>query len=169
MPQKRREWSDADDNAIRDGHAAGESQRQIAETIGCTQPEVSRRARWLGIIWTQTVQTEAMAAVNRVKSAQARARLAELSIADAVVMHERMHEPHEVIVSTPAGPMPVTLDVPDAKATAEFAAAMERLVKVHENLTRMNSGSDSDAAKSMLNTLMEQARALIEGADSGGD
>lgn len=157
----RWEWTPEQDSTLREHHALGKTQTAAAATIGCTQPDISRRAKQLGIIWN-TGQTTAANQAQRDLSAQARAQLAAAVLADAINIRERIWDQYTVIVSTPHGPVTEILDLPDAKAVAEFTAAVERLIKSHENLTRMGAGQDADVAKSMLNELFEQVKKLAD-------
>ena len=159
----RWEWTPEQDSTLREHHALGKTQQQAADQIGCTRPNISRRAKRLGILWQEpSPAIQAMRQKNADRSAQARAQLAAAVLADAINIRERIWDQYTVIVSTPHGPVTEILDLPDAKAVAEFTAAVERLIKSHENLTRMGAGQDADVAKSMLNELFEQVKKLAD-------
>lgn len=158
----RWEWTPDQDATLREHHAQGNTQTHIANTIGCTQPDISRRAKQLGLLWHINTATAAMNQVTRDKSAQARAQLADAVLADAIALRERIWDQYTVIVQTPAGPQTEVLELPDAKAVAEFTNAVERLIKTHENLTRMGAGKSTDHAKSMLVQMQEALLAAVE-------
>ncbi|NKU46771.1 hypothetical protein GS897_20625 [Rhodococcus hoagii] len=147
--------------AIREGHALGRSQADIARELEIPQPIVSRWAKRMGLLWSISPNVQAMNDKVRERIALERALLAEAAIADAKAIRERIWDEYEIVASTPAGPQRMTLDLPDAKAVGDFASAVQKLVMTHDNLTRMGAGSSADHAKSMLNQLMEQARRLV--------
>ncbi|MBM4518364.1 hypothetical protein GS435_02775 [Rhodococcus hoagii] len=146
---------------IREGHALGRSQADIARELEIPQPIVSRWAKRLGIVWTISPNVAAMNDKTRERIAAGRALLAEKALAHALNLSDRIWEEYEVYISTPAGIERKTLELPDAKAVSDFSNAVQKLVATHENLTRMGAGSSADHAKSMLNQLMEQARQLV--------
>lgn len=158
----RWEWTPEQEATLREHHAKGQSQTNIAHIIGCTQPDISRHAKQLGLLWTTNTATTAMNQATRDKSAQARAQLADAVLADAIALRERIWDQYTVIVQTPAGPQTEVLDLPDAKAVAEFTNAVERLIKTHENLTRMGAGKSTDHAKSMLVQMQEALLKAVE-------
>ncbi|NKR79444.1 hypothetical protein GS491_19105 [Rhodococcus hoagii] len=147
--------------AIREGHALGRSQADIARELEIPQPIVSRWAKRLGIVWTISPNVAAMNDRTRERIAAGRALLAEKALAHALNLSDRIWEEYEVYISTPAGIERKTLELPDAKAVSDFSNAVQKLVATHENLTRLGAGSSADHAKSMLNQLMEQARQLV--------
>ncbi|MFC9788734.1 hypothetical protein [Rhodococcus sp. NPDC127528] len=138
---------------IREGHAAGRSLNSIAKELDINPSNVSRWAKREGLIWSGTPHAST---VVRERLAYNRLLLAEAALADALAIRERLWDKHEVVVSSPAGPQRVTLDLPDAKATAEYAAAVERLVKTHSVMSDFAGGSLVDHAKSTLDLLMTQ-------------
>lgn len=150
---------------IRAGHAAGRSLNSIARDLDINPSNVSRWAKREGLIWSGVPHAST---VVRERLAYNRLRLAEAALADAIAIRERLWEEHEVVVSTPAGPQRVKLDLPDAKATAEYAAAIERLVKTHSVMSDFASGSLADHAKSMLVQMQEALLRAVE-ADEDGD
>lgn len=157
----RWEWTPEQEATLREHHAKGHSQTLTATIIGCTQPDISRKARTLGLLWNNG-KTAAANQAQRDLSAQARAQLADAVLADAIALRERIWDQYTVIVSTPVGPQTEVLDLPDAKAVAEFTNAVERLIKTHENLTRMGAGKSTDHAKSMLVQMQEALLKAVE-------
>lgn len=149
---------------IREGHATGRSQAAIAEAAGIKQSEVSRLAKRLGLIWHISPNLAAAHERTRDRIAAARAALAEQALADALSIRERIWDQYTVYLGTPDGPREVTLDLPDAKAVSDFTAAVERLVKTHENLTRLGAGTDTDTAKSTLAKMHDVLTALAADA-----
>lgn len=135
------------ESKIREGHALGKSLTGIAREIGVDKGDLSRWSKRVGLLWTGT--PHASDAV-RERLAFNRLLLAEAALADAIAIRERLWEQHEVIVNTPAGPERITLDLPDAKATAEYAAAIERLVKSHGVMSEFSKGSLTSTATSVL-------------------
>lgn len=156
--------------AIREGHATGRSQAAIAEHVTAagiatiTQVQVSRLAKRLGLVWSISPNVAAMNDKIRERMATQRAMLAEQALADAISLRERIWDEYTVVVGTPDGPTEHTLDLPDAKAVNDFAAAVERLVKTHENLTRLGAGTDTDYAKSTLAKMHDVLSALAADA-----
>lgn len=143
------ELTDVIQSAIRTAHAEGLSQSQIAKRIGVPQPNISRWSKRMGLLWDSGRTVAANdAARERIKAA--RFELAEQFLADVKSIRERFWSEYTMVVNTPAGPQRVYLDLPDAKGVADIAAGIERLVKAHENLTRLGGGSNQDHAKSML-------------------
>lgn len=151
------------ESAIRTGHALGKSQAAIAAEIDIPQPIVSRLAKRLGLIWTLTPNIDAMIDKNRQRLTLARQHLADAALADAINIRERLWDQYEVIVSTPEGPSRETLDLPDAKAVADFTNAINKLAMTHDNMTRLGSGTAADQAKSML---VQMQRKLLEAVEA---
>ena len=158
----RHELTPEHEAAIREGHAIGRSQADISRDLGIPQQVVSRWAKRLGLLWNISPNVAAMNDKIRERIAHNRAILAEAAIADAIALRERIWDQYEVITSTPAGPERTTLDLPDAKAVSDFAAAVQRLVATHDNLTRMGAGSSADHAKSMLMQMQEALLHAVE-------
>lgn len=145
--------------AIREGHAAGRSLNSIARQLDVNPSTVSRWCKKAGLIWTGVPHASD---VVRERLAFNRLVLAEAALADAIAIRERLWEPHEVIVNTPEGPKPMTLDLPDAKATAEYAAAIERLIKSHAVMSDFKDTQGVDHAKSMLGRLQAAIAEMVE-------
>ncbi|MFC9514382.1 hypothetical protein ACFTSD_01485 [Nocardiaceae bacterium NPDC056970] len=154
---------------IREGHALGRSQADISRELDVPQPVVSRWAKRLGLLWNVSPNVVAMNDKVRERIAYNRAVLAEAALADAMALRDRIWEQYTVVVSTPAGPEPITLDLPDAKAVSDFSNAVQRLVATHENLTRLGAGSSADHARSMLMQMqgaLQRAVALEEAQEA---
>ena len=160
------EWTPEHEATLREHHALGHTQTHTANLIGCTQPDISRKARKLGLLWNNG-QTAAANQKQRDLSALARAQLADALLADAIALRERIWDQYTVIVSTPLGPQTQVLDIPDAKAVSDFTNAVERLIKSHENLTRMGAGKSTDHAKSMLVQMQEALLKAVEAEEEG--
>ncbi|MFI8567327.1 hypothetical protein ACIGGF_12265 [Rhodococcus sp. NPDC078407] len=156
------ELTDVMQSAIRTAHAEGLSQLQIAKQLGVPQPNISRWSKRMGLLWDSKRTVAANdAARERIKAA--RFELAEQFLADVKSIRERFWSEYTMVVNTPTGPQRVYLDLPDAKGVADIAAGIERLVKAHENLTRLGGGSNQDHAKSMLMQLQNDlAKYAIE-------
>lgn len=153
------ELTDVMQSAIRTAHAEGLSQLQIAKRIGVPQPSISRWSKRMGLLWDSGRTVAANdAARERIKAA--RFELAEQFLADVTSIRERFWSEYTMVVNTPNGPTRVLLDLPDAKGVADIAAGIERLVKAHENLTRLGGGSNQDHAKSMLMRLQSDLAKL---------
>lgn len=155
------EWTPAQDSRIREGHARGESIHHIGEDMGLNKGHISRRMKALGLVGAQ--QSPSLAAATqttRDRLAAEREHLATLAIADALNIRERIWDEYEVVVNTPDGPRREILELPDAKAVSEFVAAMERLVKTHENLERIGSARSSDIAKAALTEMQHALQKL---------
>ncbi|NLU81623.1 hypothetical protein [Rhodococcus sp. HNM0569] len=147
---------------IREGHAAGDSLNSIARALGVNPAAVSRWSKKEGIVWTG-VPYAATVVKNRI--AYSRTRIAEAALADALAIRERLWERHTIVVSTAAGPQRVVLDLPDAKATAEYAAAIERLIKTHQHLASYIDMTSSEASKSVLSQMHEALMRLAAESD----
>lgn len=147
---------------IREGHALGRSQADIARELEIPQPIVSRWAKKLGIVWTISPNVAAMNDKTRERIAAGRALLAEKALAHALNLSDRIWEEYEVYISTPAGIEKKTLELPDAKAVSDFSNAVQKLVATHENLTRLGAGSSADHAKSMLMQMQEALQRAVE-------
>lgn len=164
------EWTPQQDSRIREGHAKSEALQTIADDLDLNKGHVSRRMKALGL--TGNAQTKSLAAATqttRDRLAAQREELATFAIADALNIRERIWEQYEVVVNTPAGPARETMDLPDAKAIAEFTTAIERLVKTHENLERIGSARSSDVAKAALTQMQQALEALAAEVDADDD
>lgn len=145
------EWTPEADATLRELNALGKSQKEIAEALGdCIQPRVSRRLKQLGILAARPQKFAAANTETRERLAAARATFAEAILNDAIELRQRLWEEYTYYASGPNGPELVTLDVPDAKAVADFTTAVNKLVSTLENLTRMGAGKSVDNAKSVL-------------------
>ena len=149
---------------VHEGRAIGKSLTAIAKGLGVDKGDLSRWAKREGLAWSGV---PAAADVVRERLAYNRLLLAEAALADAIAIRERLWEEHEVVVNTPTGPQRVTLDLPDAKATAEYAAAIERLVKTHSVMSDFTGGSLVDHAKSTLVQMQTALQRLF--ADEDGN
>jgi hypothetical protein len=156
------------ESAIRTGHALGKSQADIARSLTMKQTDISRLAKRMGILWNVSPNVAAMTDKVRERIASQRAHLAEAALADAIALRERIWDTYEMVVSTPAGPERLTLDLPDAKAVSEFSKAVENLIKTHENMTRLGAMTSAAAAASVL-AEMQTALEKIAAEDEGGD
>jgi transposase-like protein len=128
----RAQLTDEQAEEVRAGHARGESQTSIARRLGIERSTISRWSKREGLVWSGIPTEATKAAKERIDAA--RMQLAEAALADALAIRQRLWDEHTMVVNTPAGPQRVTLDLPDAKAVAEYAAAIERCTKVHEHL-----------------------------------
>ncbi len=128
----RAQLTDEQADEVRAAHARGESQTSIARRLGIERSTISRWSKREGLVWAGIPTEATKAAKERID--QARTQLAEAALADALAIRQRLWDEHTMVVNTPAGPQRVTLDLPDAKAVAEYAAAIERCTKVHEHL-----------------------------------
>ena len=157
------EWTPEADAILREHHALGSSQKATADAIGgdCRQTDVSRRMKRLGLL----ARTQKFAAANdetRERLALGRNNLAEAVLADAVALRERIWDEYTYYASGPNGPELVTLDVPDAKAVADFTNAVNKMVMTLDNLTRMNAGKSAEDAKSVLNQVQADLAKFAE-------
>lgn len=76
-----RPWNDADDEALKAGHAAGTSLHELAKTMGRSKATLSVKAKDLGLTWDRAdTVTATTAKVRDAKSRQAEAHLRELQI-----------------------------------------------------------------------------------------
>lgn len=165
MANNAHEFTPEREAAIREGHAIGTSQADISRDLDVPQQVVSRWAKRMGLLWNISPAVAVMNDKVRERLQVQRAVLAEAVLADAIALRERIWDTYTVIVPTPVGPQRETLDLPDAKAVAEFTAAVERLVKSHENLSRLGAGRDADHAKSVLVRMQEALATIAAGVD----
>lgn len=146
--------------AIREGHARGDSYVTISETTGLTAQNIGRLVKKIGLLpWTYG-GTAAANEKMRERAIEQRAALADALLADAIAIRERLWDEYELIIPTPAGPQRMKVEIPDAKATADLTAAIERLLKSHDNLMRMGAGQSVRAAQSVM-VQMQEALARI--------
>lgn len=155
----RAQLTDDQADEVRAGHARGESQTAISKRLGIERSTISRWAKREGLIWTGVPTAATEAAKERIRSA--RVALAEAALADALAIRQRLWERHTVIVGSPMGPQRVVLKLPDAKATAEYAAAIERCTKVHEHLAPYLDQHNLAQAKSVLGELHDALVKLV--------
>lgn len=159
----RIEWTPQQDSTLRELHARGQSVGDIAQELDLNRGHVSRRMKLHGLIPNNPTPA-ATDAVKEKLGAQ-REHLAALALADALNLRDRIWDEYEIIANTPAGPMKMTLDLPDAKAVADFTNAIGNLVKTHENLERIGKARIADVAKSNLNTLFDKLAQAVKGED----
>lgn len=154
--EPRPQLTPAIESSIRQGHALGHTQGNIADVLGTTQQQVSRWAKRIGLVW-DTVNAGAIAAAerNRERIAAGRAQLAEQALADAINLRERIWDEYTVIGNSMAGPVEFVMDLPDAKAVSDFAKAIDKLILTHENLTRLGAATSASAAASVLAEMQE--------------
>lgn len=161
------------ESAIRAGHAQGHLQKTIAADLGVSQDIVSRWSKRIGLIWAgNPARQAAIHAANdatRQRLHAARAQLAEAALADAIAIRERLWDEYTVIVSTPDGPQRETLELPDAKAVADFTNAINKLAMTHDNMTRLGSGTAADQAKSMLVQMQKKLLEAVQAEDGEGE
>lgn len=151
---------------IREGHALGKSLSSIARDIGVDKGDLSRWAKRAGLTWTGTPYASN---VVRERLAYNRLLLAEAALADALAIRERLWDQHEVIVNTPEGPKLLTLDLPDARATADYAAAIERLIKSHSVMSESSKGSLVNDATSTLGRMRSALERYVADLDAKED
>ncbi|WP_395704546.1 hypothetical protein [Rhodococcus ruber] len=152
------------ESRVREGHACGRTLRSIARDLDISPHALSRWCKRHGMVWTGA---PAAAEVVRQRLEASRLQLAEQALADAINLRQRIWEEHTVVVNTPSGPQEFTLDLPDAKAVAAYAAAIDRLIKSHVALSGFAAVSATDHAKSTLNKMHDVLTALV--ADAAGD
>lgn len=144
----RAQLTDEQADEVRAAHARGESQTSIARRLGIERSTISRWSKREGLIWAGIPTEATKAAKERID--QARTQLAEAALADALAIRQRLWDEHTMVVNTPSGPQRVTLDLPDAKAVAEYAAAIERCTKVHQHLAPYLDRTNLDHVKGVL-------------------
>ena len=146
---------------IREGHAAGESLNSIARALEVNPATVSRWAKREGLLWTGVPYA---ATVVKERIAFNRLKLAEAALADALAIRERLWAEHTVLVNTPEGPQQVVMEIPDAKAVADYSKAIERLAKSHELLSGMTDATGVEHAKSVLTQMQDVLVGLVAGS-----
>ena len=161
------EWTSELDSALREHVANGGSLTAFAKTHDFNESHASRRAKKLGLMLAFGAPKAANDAM-RGSLAEAREEFARLVLADAYAIRSRLYEEEKVAVSTPAGVQEHTYDEPTAKSVAELTAAVERLARVHDNLTRIAGAKSTDLAKSAMLKLQDELRAAIDHLDPDG-
>lgn len=155
---ERIEWTPDKDSALREHVAGGGSLTALAAEWGVNKSHLSRRAKRLGLILHTT--SNGAGERTRERLTAAREQLAAALVADAMAIRKRIWDEYEVIVTGPNGPEHVTLDLPDAKAVADFTAAVERALKAHEQLERIGSARSSEVAKSAILKLQDDLQRM---------
>jgi hypothetical protein len=156
----RHEWTPEQDSTLREHHARGASLATISQHLdNLNVGYISRRMKRLGL--TPNGRTaEAATQATRDRLAAQREQLAALVLADALNLRERIWDEYVVIANSPDGPREITLDLPDAKAVAEFTAAVDRLITTHANLERIGAARSSDVARAALTKMQEALEEL---------
>ena len=164
----RIEWTPQQDSTLRELHARGQSVGDIAQALDLNRGHVSRRMKLHGL--TPNGRTpEAATQATRDRLAAQREQLASNVLADALNLRERIWDEYEIIANSPAGPMKMTLDLPDAKAVADFTSAVDRLITTHANLERIGAARSSDVAKAALTQMQQALEALTNEVDNDND
>lgn len=173
MPRERQSkyiLSEEDESLLRAWNAEGKTLTFCAQQFDMGLPRMSRIAKRLGLLWDSTNPgIQAMADRERQKMQNQRAQLANSLLADALALRERIWEEYEIVAVTKDGLDSLTLDLPDAKAVADFTKAVDSLIKAHTNLAVLGEAQGRDLAASMLGQLMEAVRAAVSEAEEDTD
>lgn len=165
----RPEWTPEQDSTLREHHARGETLATISRHLdGINVGHISRRMKRLGLT-PNGHGTEAATQATRDRLAAQREQLASAVLSDALNLRERIWDEYVVIANSPDGPREITLDLPDAKAVAEFTAAVDRLITTHANLERIGAARSSDVAKAALTQMQQALEALTNEVDNDND
>jgi hypothetical protein len=158
-------WTPEEDSTLREHHARGHSLAAISEALdGMNIGHISRRMKRMGLT-PNGKSTEPATQATRDRLAAQREQLASAVLADAIHLRERIWDQYVIIANSPEGPQQITLDLPDAKAVAEFTAAVDRLVTTHANLERIGAARSSDVAKAALTQMQQALEALAAAID----
>ncbi|WP_067483798.1 helix-turn-helix domain-containing protein [Actinomadura hibisca] len=139
---------------IRALHAEGLSRNAIARELGRSMAAVSAAAERMGLEFDRA-RTRAATKAKQIDAKAKRAQLSLDLLNDGERLRTRLWEPTEVVVSTPKGPVRVTLPLPPARDARDIMAAVHTAIRGHADLERLDSDSGADAAKSMLGQLGE--------------
>lgn len=169
MPRERQSQyilSEEDEGKLRAWNAEGKTLTWCAKQFDMGLPRMSRIAKRIGLLWdSSNPGIAAMADRERQKMQTQRAVLANGLLADAIALRERIWEEYEIVAVTKDGLDSITLDLPDAKAVADFTKAVDSLIKAHTNLAVLGEAQGRDLAASMLGQLMEAVRSAVSEAE----
>jgi hypothetical protein len=153
--------TDSERTRVRELHEQGLSRNAIAKEIGRPWSTVTKIAKELGLAFDREATRKAVAA--RVIDAKARrAELSALLLDDAHRLRERLWEESKQIASSPLGPEVITLELPPARDTKDFMAAVSGAVRSHAELEKLDTDSGAEAAKGMLGALAEGLQAAAD-------
>lgn len=149
-----RPWTPAEEQLLRDGHAAGRTLTAIADELQRAKSSVSDRAKALGLTW-DTSQVEAATRSRKAVCAELRAQLEEDYLREAAELLKELRQPCLVYSF---GGRDNTYeqrehDQPDAQSKLKLVqasgAALDRALKIDAHV---NTGS-ADGVRSMLGQL----------------
>jgi hypothetical protein len=148
-------------------NAEGKTLTWCAEQFDLSLAHASRIGKRLGLLWSgNNPGMQAMADRERQKVATLRTALSAALLADAIALRERIWETYDVVAVTREGLDTIELELPDAKAVADFTKAVDSLVKSHTNLSVLGEAQGRDIVASMLGQLFEK---LKENTDPEAD
>lgn len=154
--------SPEDESKLRGWNAEGKTLTWCSQQFGVPLPQLSRSAKRLGLLWDgNNPGMQAMADRERQKVQTQRMALASALLADAIALRERIWEQYTIVAATKDGLETIELDLPDAKAVADFTKAVDSLVKAHTNLSILGDTQGSAIAASMLGKLMEMVKTAV--------
>lgn len=151
-------WTDEEDQAIRDGHAAGKSLTATAKGMGVAKAVVSRRAAVLGLDWDRT----RTAVATHARGIDAKARRADLqlrALARAEALYARLEAPTFTAIMRAAYGEEVLreLDHVPAREERDIAAT----IRTHLDASlRLDAHDSAGGATAVIGILQQTAAAL---------
>lgn len=150
------------ESKLRGWNAEGKTLTWCAQQMGWELSKASRICKRLGLLWDgNNPGTRAMADREARKMATLRTQLANQLLADAIALRERIWEEYTIVAVTKDGLDTIDLELPDAKAVADFTKAVDSLVKSHTNLAILGQANGQDLAASMLGQLFALVREAV--------
>lgn len=154
------------ESQLRSWNAEGKTLTWCAQQMNWELSKASRICKRLGLLWDgNNPGMRAMADRESRKMATLRTQLANQLLADAIALRERIWEEYTIVAVTKDGLDTIDLDLPDAKAVADFTKAVDSLVKSHTNLAILGQANGQDLAASMLGQLFQMVKEAVSEAE----
>ncbi|MGS1092659.1 hypothetical protein [Corynebacterium sanguinis] len=134
---------------------SGYTLREVQSEVGVSIGHLSRLFRAAGVTGDTSRTVEASLARWEASRAAMYDLLSDL-LDDAASLRERMFESYDQWISTPDGPVKVTLPEPPLGEVAKLSEALRRtLVEVNKLQAELDRGSDTDRTRGILQDLFE--------------
>ncbi|MCT2287835.1 hypothetical protein M3F30_04445 [Corynebacterium sanguinis] len=134
---------------------SGYTLREIRNEVGVSIGHLSRLLNAAGVTGDTSRTLEASLARFEAARGAIYDLLSDL-LDDAASLRERMFEPFDQWISTPDGPVKVTLQEPPLSEVAKLSEALRRtLVEINRLQAELDRGSDTDRTRGMLQDLFD--------------
>lgn len=134
---------------------SGYTLREVQLEVGISIGHLSRLLKAAGVTGDSTRTVEASLARLEAARAAMYDLLADL-LDDAASLRERMFEPYDQWITSPDGPVRVTLPEPPLSEVAKLSEALRRtLVEINRLQSELDRGSDLDKTRGFLGDLFE--------------